>query len=296
MPDHSPLQKQFQEAFSTANDLTEARRLCEQFLKMTATEASAMQLPQSPEAFLSRLLSGQEHTDTAPEKAFGQLTGRLFESYALLILSSDTGSRDFSAPLQQIRVMLNTWCFLHKNRLVCFTAAASGTAQTPEFDVLLKKYNLSGGLSRPFSDLSLIKTAYDQAAATLKTLRILGRSKTIACYDDFLMLRLLDGLREDVDIREFSMPDIQALLEYDKLHDSELCRTLLCYLEHAKNVSNTARELNVHRNTVHYRINKCTEILKNLDFSNDYITFLLMLSLHIAEYEYYRQMREKSAL
>ncbi|MDD6024286.1 MAG: helix-turn-helix domain-containing protein, partial [Oscillospiraceae bacterium] len=67
---------------------------------------------------------------------------------------------------------------------------------------------------------------------------------------------------------------------------------LLCYLEHAKNVTNTARELNLHRNTVHYRINKCTEILKNLDFSNDYISFLLMLSLHIAEYDKYRNMQQ----
>jgi hypothetical protein len=29
--------------------------------------------------------------------------------------------------------------------------------------------------------------------------------------------------------------------------------------------------------------------MPGLDFQNDYITFLLMVSLHIAEYDFYRQ-------
>ena len=127
---------------------------------------------------------------------------------------------------------------------------------------------------------------------TLKIIRVLQRKRTISCYDDFLMIQLLSCIPEGVDLSDFCLPDMQLLQDYDKKHDAELCRTLLCYLEHAKNVTNTARELNLHRNTVHYRINKCTEILRNLDFSNDYITFLLMLSLHIAEYEKYRNMQQ----
>jgi hypothetical protein len=31
-----------------------------------------------------------------------------------------------------------------------------------------------------------------------------------------------------------------------------------------------------------------------LDFSNDYMTFLLMLSLHIAEYDKYRKMLDRA--
>jgi DNA-binding PucR family transcriptional regulator len=103
------------------------------------------------------------------------------------------------------------------------------------------------------------------------------------------MFRLLDGMRDDVDLTAFCLPEIQILQTYDSRHDAELCRTLLCYLEHAKNATHAAEVLHIHRNTVHYRINKCMELLPHLDFSNDYLTFLLMLSLYIAEYGWYRK-------
>ena len=158
------------------------------------------------------------------------------------------------------------------------------------------RYNICAGLSRPIHKLTELKDAYEEALSTLRTTQILRHNGAMAGYDDFLMLRLLDGLREDVNIKDFCLPDIQALQEYDKSHDSELCRTMLCYLEQGKNVTGTAKILNIHRNTVHYRINKCTEILKNIDFANDYIAFLLMLSLYIAEYEYYRSIRTQAFL
>ena len=281
-------------AIAGAEDLMEARRLCDQFLRATVADIPLSREPQSPEDILAGLLEGTLlPVETAPRR-FEKFTGRIYKSYAVAVLSSDAGVHRYDEALEQIKSMPDTWCMTYQNRLICVTASTKFSANYSEFHGVAKKQGLSGGISRPFENLATLRNAYQQAVATLKTLRILDRKCTIACYDDYLMIRLLDGMREDVDLGEFCMPDIQVLQDYDKKHDAELCRTLLCYLEHAKNVTGTARELNVHRNTVHYRINKCAEILNNLDFSNDYITFLLMLSLHIGEYEYYRQMRVKA--
>lgn len=283
----APEYADFLSAAAQSEDLTEARRRCQQFLQMTAP-SSAFTPPKTPEALLLALLSGYENTQA--DQLFHAMTGQVYHNYILVVLAAEpeqTGPETLTNQPDQ-------WAVRYENRLVCVAASQREPLDTTFFTQAARKYALSGGISRPFSNLSQLRAAYEQGSATLKTLQILERTRTVACYDDFLMIRLLDGLREDVKLEDFCLPDIQNLQAYDKQHDAELGRTLLCYLEHAKNATNTAQELNVHRNTVHYRINKCVELLPQLDFSNDYMTFLLMLSLHIAEYDKYRKMLDRA--
>jgi len=47
--------------------------------------------------------------------------------------------------------------------------------------------------------------------------------------------------------------------------------------------------MHIHRNSVYYRINKCMELLPDIDFENGTMTFLVMLSLYIAQYVFYRE-------
>jgi hypothetical protein len=222
------------------------------------------------------------------------MTHRTYRGYLLVVLASELGQDRLHSATRQLTSQPNHWSLFYEGRLVCIVASGQEPLDTAPFVQIARRFALSGGISRPFSSISALPLAYAQGTATLKTLQILNRTGTAACYDDFLMFRLLDGLRDDVKLEDFCIPDIQTLQAYDKHHDTELGRTLLCYLEHAKNASNTAQELNVHRNTVHYRINKCMELLPQLDFSDDYITFLLMLSLHIAEYDKYRNELERA--
>ena len=273
----SPEQISMLQELAQTEDLPEARRLCEVFLQKTAP-APRKNLT-TPEGLLSALLTGTDFPNA--EQAFGKLTCRVFSSFSLLAADTDAC---LSVPLPP-----DCWQMRHGTCLVIVAASADGPVDLAPLAELLRKQGRSAGVSRPFDDLSGLRQAYSQALATLRTIRILGRSNTVGFYDDFLMIRLLELIPHDISLSGFCLPDIQALQEYDKAHDSELCRTLLCYLEHARNASSAARALNVHRNTIHYRIDKCKEIMPGLDFQNDYITFLLMVSLHIAEYDFYRQ-------
>lgn len=277
-----------------ADDLAEARRLCNDFLHATAAQVQTYQTPRKPEELLWHLLSAASGAEKDADQVFQQLCGRVYESYSLLVLDSDSDRIEPAATVVRGLEHPDAWCLEYKNRLVCLVASISGPANTTALPQLLRKLNLSCGISRPFQSLAVLRSAYEEGITTLKTLRTLQRKQAMAYYDDFLMIRLLDCIREDVDLSTFCLPDIQALQEYDRQHDTELCRTLLCYLEYAKNAGNTASKLNVHRNTVHYRVNKCMEIMKGLDFSNAYMSFLLMLSLHIAEYGYYRSQKRQA--
>lgn len=279
---------------STASDIWEARHLCSKFLRMTESAISEARSCDSPEGFLLGLIQGGNQSEEDTDRIWQQLTDRIFRDYVMAVIAPDEATGVSQEVIPRLREFANTWVFPYGAYIVCVTADPKGSVNDPEFKTLLRRYKLSAGLSRPFERIGKLRTVYEESLSTLKTIQILRHNQAMACYDDFLMIRLLDGLREDVDLSSFCLPDIQALQEYDKSHDSELCRTLLCYLEHARNATKTAADLNIHRNSVHYRINKCMELLKNLDFSNDYIAFLLMLSLYIAEYEYYRTMRKQA--
>ena len=259
-----------------------ASALCDEYYARFALH------PESMEMLLRNLLDGTDLSAEEINSSFKGFTGTLFREYTVLVLESDHGKMEYNDVLQGFSMLPEYWCFRYEGRIVCLNAHNTSVQDSSEIRRIISKYGLVAGGSRPFSDLSDLKTYYQQALETMNTLKILQRRGCLAQYDDFLMLRLFDCLREDTDLSFFALPDIRTLQEYDKQHRTELCRTMLCYLQHSKNVAGTAAELNVHRNTVHYRIDKCTQILSNLDFENDYITFLLMLSLHIAEYDFYR--------
>ncbi len=106
------------------------------------------------------------------------------------------------------------------------------------------------------------------------------------------MIRLLDYLKDDVDFGNFQIEDVRTLQSYDKENQTELCATLLCYLENSKSTSRTASEMHIYRNSVYYRINKCMDLLPDIDFENGTMSFLVMLSLYIAQYDFYRSHRK----
>ena len=223
----SPEQISMLRELAQTEELPEARRLCAAFLQKTAAEPQKN--PATPEGLLSALLTGNDIPNA--EQAFGKLTGRVFSGFSLLAADTDAF---LNVPLPP-----NCWQMRYGACLVIVAASAGGPVDMEPLHELLRKQGRSAGVSRPFDDLSGLRQAYSQASATLRTIRILGRSHTVGFYDDFLMIRLLELIPHDISLSGFCLPDIQALQEYDKTHDSELCRTLLCYLEHARNASST---------------------------------------------------------
>ena len=51
-------------------------------------------------------------------------------------------------------------------------------------------------------------------------------------------------------------PAVRELEAYDRRHGTDYCRTLLSYILHHHSLQDTCISLNLHRNTVLYRVNK----------------------------------------
>lgn len=88
-----------------------------------------------------------------------------------------------------------------------------------------------------------------------------GRHKLVF-YKNAGMFRILFALKDEEVMQGYVEDTVQPLLEYDALHYTDLAGVLQCYLRHDGSLQDTANELIVHRNTVNYKINKASEILK----------------------------------
>ena len=55
-------------------------------------------------------------------------------------------------------------------------------------------------------------------------------------------------------------PALQRIIEYDEEHGTEYVRTLWAYLRNMGRLRPAAQELNVHRNTLEYRVTRIAEV------------------------------------
>ena len=91
------------------------------------------------------------------------------------------------------------------------------------------------------------------------------------------MLTWLYHLPADVLAANPSLGVVQALAEHNRKANSDLVRTLAAYLEHGGALAEAANSLNIHRNTLLYRVGRI-EVITGLNLKDT----AQRLNLHIA--------------
>ena len=82
-----------------------------------------------------------------------------------------------------------------------------------------------------------------------------------------LLGEVMDLLVSRADTDDLQDPRLRAVVDYDAAHDSELVETLRAYLRAGMNVTEAAAALNVHQNTLRYRVDRAQRI-SGLDLSD----------------------------
>ena len=141
----------------------------------------------------------------------------------------------------------------------------------------LKRSKYHCGHSDPFIELDLIYSQYHQADMALLS----GEKQAgeVRGCDDCIIPYTFETIKNHLKAN-VCHPVVNQLKEYDKEFNTDYFNTLYCYLKNERNQLITSSELNIHRNSLIYRIKRLEEIIKvNLDDSN--IRFHVILS-----YEY----------
>jgi sugar diacid utilization regulator len=155
-----------------------------------------------------------------------------------------------------------------------------GRAAVQQAASLLPDRRVVVGVGGPSASAGGIARSYAQARRSLDTAWRFGNQGDVVVFEDLGVYRLLFHVSDPSELHGFTDQVLGELLEYDRHHNADLVRTLAAFLAHNGNLQATARELNLHVNSVAYRMQRIGAIT-GLDIESSEDRLLAQLALKI---------------
>lgn len=140
------------------------------------------------------------------------------------------------------------------------------------------------GLSKCSCGASSIHDNYTQAVNALQIGHKLHPKEVILSYYEDEIQQLLIEHFSIQQLRAFCQETLGPLEKYDNHNQTELLATIRAYIAANNNMTQTAKDLFIHRNTCSYRLEQIQHIL-SVDLSNPETIFRLRAALIIKELE-----------
>lgn len=181
----------------------------------------------------------------------------------------------------------NSKAVVHAEKIVmiisCDNAKLFLKAEVESLKEFLKTSNMYAGISRCFNSLVEVPNHYQQSLNALKLGMHINREAVLFKYEDYAIYHFTDICASVGNLKENCHPKLLKLIEYDTLNNTNYTRSLYTYIISSKNMSESASTLNIHRNTMFYRIGKI-EVIMDVDLNNSDILLHLHLSFKILEF------------
>jgi purine catabolism regulator len=157
-----------------------------------------------------------------------------------------------------------------------------GRAAVQQAASLVPDWRVVVGVGGPSDSAGAIARSYAQARRALDTSKRFnqGNQGDVVVFEDLGLYRLLFHVSDPSELRGFTDQVLGELLEYDQRHHADLVRTLAAFLDHNGNLQATARELNLHVNSVAYRMQRIRAIA-GLDFERSEDRLMAQVALKI---------------
>ncbi|WP_066050993.1 PucR family transcriptional regulator [Robertmurraya korlensis] len=155
--------------------------------------------------------------------------------------------------------------------------------QISKLNEILQDTDMLIGMGRSFNDLLNIKKYYKQGLKSIEAGKRVNKEKKLFLYDDYILQHIFHLCSGQEELRELCHPSLFKLIEYDRKRKTDYVKSLYSYIMNIKSQTELAAAMNVHRNTLYYRIGKIEEIM-NINLSNIDDVFSIYLSFKIFEY------------
>ncbi len=141
---------------------------------------------------------------------------------------------------------------------------------------------VAAGISRPAQGLQSLRDAYREAKDAVSIALELGDREKSTFYGDLKLYQLLLALKDRSlpHLKRFHHEILGPLIEHDNRKQSDLIRTLEGFFRANGNLAKAAENLDVHRNTLVYRLERIAE-LTDLDLDDADNRLILHLALKI---------------
>ncbi len=123
------------------------------------------------------------------------------------------------------------------------------------------KYHLTFGVSDDFSDIRKLKKYYTQAKGIREFLMDQKQQVRVCFFSQHRFQLLIHDLSAAESPELYSDDALERLMAYDSSKNTEYWKTLSIYIRRGMNKELARKELNIHRNTLSYRLDKIQEIL-----------------------------------
>lgn len=156
--------------------------------------------------------------------------------------------------------------FVYNNKVLLLCGTEEETLSLPsvvdEKDNFFTANCLNLGISSVFHSIYDIAAYYEEAATALRIGPSFAPNRLFYFYDDLRLCDMVDRLAKKNSLSTFCFPPFMDLFYYDQKHDSQLCVTLLHHLLLPKDPAMVCQQLNIHKNTLYFRLQKIRSIMK----------------------------------
>ena len=244
------------------------------------------------ERFLVDLLDGKPYDPQSIEATMKSLSVEIAPQYllGLVLFQNTTMQTDYHFALMNYieALMPHCKCAMHKSRIVVlYPQTKNGfLSKQLETDVaeFLNQHDCFFLLSSPFSSLLELNGIEKALEAVIPYVAPSSTAPEVYHYSQFAELHALHLLSEQLPLASACHSLLPELIQHDRDNNSDYYQTLVAYLRSSCNITEAAKTLQIHRNSLLYRINKIETILgSNLDDST--LKEQLLFSIQCLEFE-----------
>jgi hypothetical protein len=221
------------------------------------------------EDLIVNILEGRVRDESVIEenmRALGISLKKYIYVLAVDIMDFDNGQFSASYIRDFIEKMIaGSRAVLYGDRIIAITSHTGAgeflSADIPRISGFLRKYSVRCGVSRCFEELSALREHYSQAIEALRLGLRQNDGVHVYFYDSYAIYHIARLCAENADLRTLCHPKLSLLMKYDATRGTSFTRTLRTYLSCARNITDTAAALHMHRNSVIYQLHRIEEML-----------------------------------
>ncbi|KPU43629.1 carbohydrate diacid regulator [Oxobacter pfennigii] len=152
----------------------------------------------------------------------------------------------------------------------------------PEFIDLVRGFSFQAGMSATCHDFFSLRAYLKQAATAIRIGSRMEPGAVFYSFKKYALEHMLDSAVGTFNAEDVIHPSLITLMNYDREHNTEFCKTLRVFIKYSYNVLQASSELFIHRSTFSVRI-KRIESLCRIDLDDERTRLHILLSFYIQE-------------
>ncbi|MBL4931819.1 PucR family transcriptional regulator [Clostridium paridis] len=219
-----------------------------------------------PNYLLADLIKGKQIDESIIENKQHYLKWARADNLYIMVIGSNR-QETFDSKISTIFRTLKSYipitqCIIYNPGIVAFIDQflfdKLFNTNNSDFTHFLSKNNLYAGISQKYTLLNDSKKHYLNAVKAME----IGQKRNMHCsfFEDCTLYIIYELISTRYDQMDFCHPAVAMLMVYDKENGTNFLETLKQYIFYSSSPGEAAKILNIHRNTLFYRINKIKDM------------------------------------